>query len=87
MSDAGGGKVLSSLKIGGRIMVMLSRKDEVVPKRIGMDLVTAAGTGVEGRERLAKVLEVKGALHENARQYRTWTKELVQFVQKSRLGH
>lgn len=31
-----------------------------------------------------KVVEIEGALHEKAWRYRTWTKELVKFIQNSR---
>jgi len=61
------------------MLVLLSEKDELVPNRMGMDILGAAG--LEGRSSVV----IRGALHENAWEKGQWVSEIAQYVDD--VGH
>lgn len=56
------------------ILVLLSEKDELVPNRMGEDILNAMGS--RGRPSVI----IRDALHENAWEQRQWAREVAQYV-------
>ncbi|EGO19268.1 hypothetical protein SERLADRAFT_402645, partial [Serpula lacrymans var. lacrymans S7.9] len=70
--------VLARIVQSGDILVMLSEKDEVVPKAMGeeiWDVSACANTNGRGKK-----VVVEEALHENAWEQRQWVREMRKFI-------
>ena len=63
------------------MLVLLSEKDEVVPREMGERIVGAISSA-NGSGSKVKCVVVKGALHENAWQQLHWSREMVQYLRK-----
>lgn len=61
------------------MLVLLSEKDELVPNRMGMEILNAT----KSKERSSVV--ILDALHENAWEQRQWVREIAQYVDNK--GH
>lgn len=81
-------------KLAARMLVVLSKKDEIVPTAMGQSLYEAslASTVPSGQERgtvgLPTCVIVGGALHENAWEHRIWRSVMSEYISKSsQLSH
>lgn len=75
-----------------RAMVLVSERDEVVPPAMGKEIfgaLRASGVNQEGdvggsmrmQEPLGRFVVVEGALHEDAWQYREWTRAMKKYLE------
>jgi hypothetical protein len=75
------------------MMVVVSEKDELVPKEMGQELWEAsggAGQDITKRpngndsDRFGRQVIIRDALHENAWKRRQWLKEMTQYIAEVR---
>jgi fermentation-respiration switch protein FrsA (DUF1100 family) len=85
--DAQGEKfVLSRLRKD--MMVVVSEKDELVPKAMGERLWEASSndTDKEGTDGFGSKVVIRDALHEDAWTHRQWLKEMMRYIAEVRRG-
>lgn len=77
--EIGSGSVLKRLTED--MMMILSEKDEVVPKEMGAELFeVAVGSRANANDRVGRKIVIQDALHENAWEQRQWLKEMKRYM-------
>lgn len=69
------------------MLVLLSEKDEMVPKEMGEALFEAALTSANEDGSRAKKVVVADALHENMWEQKQWSKEVLAYINKTKPQH
>jgi len=86
LQSAKSGSILE--RLSRKMLVMVSEKDEVVPREMGISLFTAMnpspGTGVSEDSYLPRLVTVRDALHEDAWMQRQWASEVSKYLDFTR---